>query len=87
MGYEKVTEAQLLDLVEAARRRREELEAELRETRATSRALALELLFRFGYPLKRVETLTGHMRPTLRSWIAVAQSSGRRLNRDQLGEM
>jgi hypothetical protein len=59
----------ILELVRVTRAKREQYEADLAECRRESRALALQLVFDFGYPLTRVSALTGHMRPTLRVWV------------------
>jgi hypothetical protein len=59
------------------RTRRALLEDDLAKCRQTSRDLALELIFDFNYPLRRVEAITGHFRPTLRVWVARAIADGR----------
>lgn len=77
----------LLMRVASVATRRRLLEDDLARCRQTSRTLTLELFFDFGYPLLKIEKLTGHYRPTLRSWIHVALAEGRKLPPAQEAEL
>lgn len=83
----KNDEALLLMRVASVSTRRRLLEEDLAACRRTSRTLALQLFFDFKYPLLKIERLTGHYRPTLRSWIHVAQADGRKLTPEQEAEL
>jgi transposase-like protein len=76
-------EALLLMRVASVHTRRRLLEDDLAKCRRTSRALALALLFDHGYSIAKVARLTGHHRPTLDTWIRVAQADGRQLPHSQ----
>lgn len=87
MTDEPNDEALLLMRVASVSTRRRLLEQDLAACRRTSRDLALSLIFDFGYPLHKVERLTGHYRPTLRTWIDVAKADGRKLSTEQEDEL
>ena len=68
---------ELIDAASAVRVQREMLELQLSGCRRTSRDLALRLLIEFEQPLDRVSRLTGHHRPTLKSWLDVELAKGK----------
>jgi hypothetical protein len=78
MEEDHTDEALLLMRVASVATRRKLLESDLAACRRTSRNLALALIFDHGYSQYRVAKLTGHMRPTLESWIRVAEADGRK---------
>lgn len=80
-------EALLLMRVASVATRRRMLEEDLAACRQTSRALCLQLFFDYNYPLHKIERLTGHYRPTLRSWIHVAQADGHKLSPAQEADL
>lgn len=71
----------------SVRTRRQLLEEDLAACRQTSRTLALQMFFDFGYSLTKIERILGHYRPTLRVWIQVAQADGRKLTAAQEAEL
>lgn len=87
MTDEHNDEALLLMRVASVATRRRMLEDDLAKCRLTSRTLALELFFDYGYSIRKLERLTGHHRPTLRSWIHVAQADGRKLTPEQEADL
>lgn len=76
----------LLHEVQKTRIQREVLEGELASTRVASRKLALSLIFDHRFSLGKVESLTGHMRPTLKSWANV-EIARRRANGESSTEI
>lgn len=67
---ESLTEAQLVAAVLESRAALAVIEDQWKELRAQSRAQCLQLIKAHGYSINKTAVLSGHMRPTITTWLA-----------------